>query len=546
MRSQHLMMQVISMDQIVRQYISILKYLYFNLVKLENMNHKRTFETFLKDGIGLSSKEQRTAIITHGFDTCQGLLDTTNEGIKEVFNAINLENRNAAAKDKVIIREQIKQRFYGARAELMMRTECGADLSTALLTAIDTDDMDDFVRKHNSWKEYKKAASNMSLPSVTVPKLTKNNWKLYSQAIRELLTRQRGTHNIPLIYVIRQTTSNYDDRFSSTEEQLIKCIKLSGGKFRSDNSSVWSLLSEHAVGTEAESIVNRYQSIRDGRAAWNALLAHMQSTSYVDNLKSHAMHKLTTSAYNGEKKNFGIVKYYQIHSEAHNDLASAGEPLTDGMKITHFLQGMRDDTAMNFAITTKSEAAVNTFEEFYNSFSAKLSTKLTLTQPNQTSHRHINQLNSSNSNGNRQGNGNGSRGGGRGSRRGGRDNNRGGRGNGRGRGGRFGNRNRHNPIGGRGWRPQAREYSSEEWSQLSYEQRQRIFDLRNHIRDNESGGSRRVSQVTQDDNTIPSQVGLPPPPDHTQQPTPPPNEQDSITGQSGRAGDAFSSGTGRR
>ena len=196
------MMQVISMDQIVRQYISILKYLYFNLVKLENMNHKRTFETFLKDGIGLSSKEQRTAIITHGFDTCQGLLDTTNEGIKEVFNAINLENRNAAAKDKVIIREQIKQRFYGARAELMMRTECGADLSTALLTAIDTDDMDDFVRKHNSWKEYKKAASNMSLPSVTVPKLTKNNWKLYSQAIRELLTRQRGTHNIPLIYVI--------------------------------------------------------------------------------------------------------------------------------------------------------------------------------------------------------------------------------------------------------------------------------------------------------------------------------------------------------
>ena len=70
------------------------------------------------------------------------------------------------------------------------------------------------------------------------------------------MTRQRGTHNIPLVYVIRSTTEDYDDKFASTEEQLIKCIKLSGGKFRSDNGSVWSLLSEHSVGTEAESIIN--------------------------------------------------------------------------------------------------------------------------------------------------------------------------------------------------------------------------------------------------------------------------------------------------
>ena len=148
------------------------------------MNSKTAFLTLLKDGIGLTQKEQRTAITTHGFDTVQGLVDTTNEGIKEVFNAINLENRTAAtAADKIIIREQIKRRLYGARDELMMRIDCGADMSNALITAIDTDDVDGFVRKHNEWKEYKKAASSMSLPDVTVPKLNKNNWKLFSQAI---------------------------------------------------------------------------------------------------------------------------------------------------------------------------------------------------------------------------------------------------------------------------------------------------------------------------------------------------------------------------
>ena len=503
------------------------------------MNNKKAFESFLKDGIGLTEKKQREAITIHGFDTVQGMIDTSNEGIKEVFSVITTENKNAATKDKVIIREQIKQRFYGARAEFLMRESCGADMSSALITAIDTDDVDNFVRKQNLWKEYKEAAKNMSLPNVSVPKLNKNNWKLFSQAIRELLTRQRGTHNIPLVYVIRDGTMNYDNRFSSTEEQLIMCLNLSGGKYKSDNGSVWSLLAEHSVGTEAESIVNRFQSTRNGRGAWKDLIAHMESTSYNDNMKSSAMHKLTTSAYSGEKKNFGIVKYYQIHSEAHNDLVAAGEPLTDGMKITHFLQGLKDESAMNFAITTKSESGINTFEQFYNSFSAKLSTKLTLTQPKTVNHRHISQVDTDTNPGR------GSSGGrsGRGYRRGGgRDGNgsRGGRGHGRGRG-RSGGRNRYNPTGGRGWRPRAREYSDEEWSQLSQEQRQHVHDLRHYIREsNSQGGRRQVHQVNQDDTTIPSQVGLPPPPSSSSIPPNPPNNDTSVRGTRGRAGDAFS------
>ena len=110
------------------------------------------------------------------------------------------------------------------------------------------------------------------------------------------------------------------------------------------------------------------------------MIAHMESTSYLDNLKSTAMANLAAATYNGEKKTFGIVKYFTIHSNAHNDLESAGEPLSNGMKITHFLHGLKEEVAMNFAISTKSETNVNTFEEFYNSFSSKLTTKLTLTQ----------------------------------------------------------------------------------------------------------------------------------------------------------------------
>ena len=108
------------------------------------------------------------------------------------------------------------------------------------------------------------------------------------------------------------------------------------------------------------------------------MIAHMESSSYMDNLKSSAMSSLTTASYNGEKKNFTIVKYFQKHSEAHNDLETAKESLTGGMKITYFMQDLKDENAMNFAISSKSESGVNTFEEFYNSFSAKLTTKITL------------------------------------------------------------------------------------------------------------------------------------------------------------------------
>ena len=414
------------------------------------MNSNAVFTTFLTTGIGLTQNRQRNAITTHGFDTIRAFIDTSDDGIKEVFSTISRENRNINnAAHRVYIRENVKQRFYGAKRELLMRIECGGQMNQAYLTGLTTNDVDDFVRKHNDWKNFKNSADNMSLPTVTVPKLTKSNWKIFSQSIKELLTRQRGTNSIPLSYVIRSNTGNYDDVYASTEEQLISCMQLTGGAYRSDNGSVWSLLAENSTGTEAESIINRFEPTRNGRAAWRALIAHMESTSYMDNIKSAAMAKLAAAHYNGEKKNFGIVKYYQLHSEAHNDLSLAGEPLSDGMKITHFLQGLKEDTAMNFAIASKAEPGIVTFEDFYNSFSAKLSTKLTLTQGSAgNSQRQISQVNS-----NPQGRGFGR---GRGFSRGGREGGgrqgrgyRGGRSNRGGRGGRF----RYNPTQNQRWQP---------------------------------------------------------------------------------------------
>ena len=232
------------------------------------MNHVNSFAIFLQNGIGLTQARQRNLVTTHGYNTCRGLVDSTDEGIKEVFSVINSENMHLAAADRVYIRKQVKRRFYGGRDELIMRRMCNDTITNAYVTGLTTVKVDEFVEKHNNWRKFVKAANAMSLPDVTIPKLTKNNWKNFSQATKELLQRQRGTHNIPLIYIIRENdVGNYDGVYESTKDQLTQCISLTGGNYISDNGSVWSLLAGNTVGTEAESIVSRFKDDRDGRSA---------------------------------------------------------------------------------------------------------------------------------------------------------------------------------------------------------------------------------------------------------------------------------------
>ena len=114
------------------------------------MNHVNSFAIFLQNGIGLTQARQRNSVTTHGYNTCRGLVDTTDEGIKEVFSVINSENRHLAAADRVYIREQVKRRFYGARDELIMRRMCDGTITNAYVTGLTTVEVDEFVEKHNN------------------------------------------------------------------------------------------------------------------------------------------------------------------------------------------------------------------------------------------------------------------------------------------------------------------------------------------------------------------------------------------------------------
>ena len=100
----------------------------------------------------------------------------------------------------------------------------------------------------------------------------------------------------------------------------------------------------------------------------------------MDNLRTSAMARIQAAKYKGEKKDFGILKYFTVHSNTHNDLKSAGKIVTEGMKITYFMNRLMDTTAVTYAVGAKSEPGMATFQHFYNSFSAKLTSHITLTK----------------------------------------------------------------------------------------------------------------------------------------------------------------------
>ena len=156
-------------------------------------------------------------------------MDTDTEVIKDVFHNISRRNRDIIdARNHIILREQVKQRFYGAREDFLMKENCGTNITSGYLTVLTINQVNEFTRKHKNGKDFKTSANNLTLPSVKVPKLNKNSWKYFSQTIKELLTRERGANNIPLSYIIRSENNNYGTTFDSTEAQLRKCIALIG------------------------------------------------------------------------------------------------------------------------------------------------------------------------------------------------------------------------------------------------------------------------------------------------------------------------------
>ena len=92
-----------------------------------------------------------------------------------------------------------------------------------------------------------------------------------------------GENNIPLSYITRPlNVGDFEADYDTRLNRLNVCTILNGHKFKSDNGTVFSLLIQHTGGTEGYSLVQQYESKRNGRAAWTSLLHHYEGSTFCE------------------------------------------------------------------------------------------------------------------------------------------------------------------------------------------------------------------------------------------------------------------------
>jgi hypothetical protein len=187
--------------------------------------------------------------------------------------------------------------------------------------------------------------------------------------------------------------------------------------------------------------------------------------SYTRRIQLSAENTLSTAFYNGQVRTFKFGDYVDKLKGAFTDIESTGEIIDPQRKIRILMQGISDTRLKTGKATVLANPNIYTdFETVVNFLVTLLSEEESMAVATRSHQRNVSAMRVSNNNNN---NGRAPRGGGRGGRNPGRG--RGGRG---GRGGRFqaGRKNNSNVTD--------RSYTKEEWTALSFEDKQRVRDLR--------------------------------------------------------------------
>ncbi len=237
---------------------------------------------------------------------------------------------------------------------------------------------------------------------------TGTKWKAFKEGAIAYLNGIKGSHNIPLAYVVRDNAvPQVNQVFQSDHHRMIAITPLAGPEYEEDNGKVFDLLKSWTINGPAWTWMRAYNSIRNGRQAWLALVNHFEGDAQRDRVKDAAYAAIAAARYYGDKKKFTFETYVTIHQEAYADLEQYGEIISEEKRVRDLLTNFKDNSpAANAAKGTI--LATPTLRTSFANAVAHLSMTLQLGQTHDT--RNISSINS----GTDRGGGRGGRGGGRG------------------------------------------------------------------------------------------------------------------------------------
>ncbi len=119
-----------------------------------------------------------------------------------------------------------------------------------------------------------------------------------------------------MAYVIRdQEVPNQNAGYESNHKELIANTPLNGLEFEEDNGKVYDYLNSWILAGPSYAWMREYNRMRNGRAAWQALIQHHEGTEQKDRIKSAAYSAIANARYRGPKKNYIFEKYLTTHKD---------------------------------------------------------------------------------------------------------------------------------------------------------------------------------------------------------------------------------------
>ena len=447
------------------------------------MDDHAIFDMFLQNAVNITTLRVRLEVTTF-IPTFRALMGTRDDEIDEFVKNVHGTNSARNAQNRILISNGYVMALKAVKFELEDRRRCGVLPNQAQLHALDAVQIATMRTSRSEYFDQKAQKEKQDLPEVTIPKFDGTNYDEFITQFDEVISRTTGMYGESIDYLLRSTDGNYDAAWTTRSEKMRNCLAHAGPAYEADRKTLYALFTQY-IGTEGagSNLVTKYARTKNGHQLYQDFQNHYQNTAYLENMASKANKTLTELVYKGEKKFFKIETYYDRMTKAFNHLEKAGTAhiLTETQKITKFENGLKDEQAIKYHIEAKAEwtALANpnkTFDDFYNLFSTKFSAYQTLMASTSTStSSNTTRIANMNSHGGRGGHGPG-RGRGRGRGHGRRGRGRGGRG--RGRGGRSVYKPYAMARSYGQFQAEARIYSDEEWSNLSYDQKQAVIQAK--------------------------------------------------------------------
>jgi len=172
-------------------------------------------------------------------------------------------------------------------------------------------------------------------------------WKPFKEGCIAFFNTNLGMDRVPFSYVIRENTvpGNPNDPYPNEHARLIAITPHVGLEFETDNGRVYDYLKAWTLNGPAWTWIQSFNSARNGRAAWLALITHYEGDAQKDRVKDAAYTAIAQAKYFGDRKKFSFETYVTVHQEAFEDLEQYGQHIPADKRVRDLLQGIKDPKA---------------------------------------------------------------------------------------------------------------------------------------------------------------------------------------------------------